>query len=180
MVVIPGFTNYSFCINTKTVKNIPRNKLVTVSSSKKSGTYVKIKSDAGAWKSISINTLESLCFPPEPPIGYVEVDKYPGVFINEFGQVWLAPTKSSPLGKYGTVYFPKDSKHYPSVSTKYGTLAIHQLLALAFLDSNYSEKGLCVMHLDDDKHNFKLSNLKVGTYSENNKAAYDSGVNSRL
>ena len=36
---------------------------------------------------------------------------------------------------------------------------------------------LCCMHLDDNKHNNDLDNLKVGTYSENNKAAYSTVAN---
>jgi hypothetical protein len=54
---------------------------------------------------------------------------------------------------------------------------IQKLMAITFLDPDYSNKGLCVMHKDDDKTNNVLTNLKIGTYSENNKSAYDNGLN---
>ena len=55
--------------------------------------------------------------------------------------------------------------------------SIHSLIAITFLDENYIGKGLCCLHLDNNKNNHQLSNIKIGTYSENNKQAYTDGVN---
>lgn len=51
---------------------------------------------------------------------------------------------------------------------------IHVLLAKAFIPNpnNYP----IVMHLDNDKTNYKLNNLKWGTISENTQAAFDDGL----
>lgn len=51
---------------------------------------------------------------------------------------------------------------------------IHVLLAKAFIPNpnNYP----VVMHLDNDKTNYSLDNLKWGTTSENTQAAFDDGL----
>lgn len=52
--------------------------------------------------------------------------------------------------------------------------SIYILMLTAFNGERPSGKHVG-MHVDDDKHNDVLSNLKWGTYSENTKAAYGSG-----
>jgi hypothetical protein len=137
--------------------------------------FVKLKDDTGCWRQISYRKIISVALPPSVPKGFSPVPKYPGLFISTQGIVWSVPSIAHPLGKYLKVYC---GKRYAQVACHaYGTLEIHKLLALTFLDSEYLEKGLCVMHLDDDKSNYSLTNLKIGTYSENNKAAYDTGAN---
>lgn len=54
---------------------------------------------------------------------------------------------------------------------------VHKLMGETFIEPDYSSKGLVCMHLDNNKLNPKLSNLKLGSYSENNKAAYADGLN---
>lgn len=44
---------------------------------------------------------------------------------------------------------------------------IHQLVAEAFLDSKYLEKGLVVDHVDNNRLNNNLNNLQIITYREN-------------
>lgn len=57
------------------------------------------------------------------------------------------------------------------------SIEIHQLILRTFIMENYIEKGLCCLHLDNNKTNNILTNLAVGTYSENNKAAYRDKLN---
>lgn len=51
---------------------------------------------------------------------------------------------------------------------------VHKLVAIAFIPNpnNYP----IVMHIDDDKSNPNINNLKWGTISENTKDAYDKGL----
>ena len=56
-------------------------------------------------------------------------------------------------------------------------IEVHNLMAKTFIQADYAEQGLCCMHLDNIKINNKITNLKVGTYSENNKASYGDGLN---
>lgn len=174
-MVIPGFSNYTF-LNGKVV-NIKTGKEITLTATNKSPyTYCKLKSDEGVWKSISISKIMALCIPPKPPKGFLLVPGFTKTFINKEGKVWVGPGKTTPLGTTAAISIDA-STGYAVVTTEKGTKAIHILLALTFLDSLYLEKGLCVMHLDNDKTNYSLNNLKIGTYSENNQHAYDTGVN---
>lgn len=50
---------------------------------------------------------------------------------------------------------------------------VHRLVAIAFIPNPNSYK--VVMHLDNNKANNHVSNLKWGTYSENTKQAYLEG-----
>lgn len=172
MYNIPEYSNYYLTEDHRVCKKV-NNKEVT-RQAKGNGTF-KLKNDQGEWKTVFLTRILASVFPPKPPEGFKQVPGYESLFINLLGQVWSSPTVNTPLGKILT---PVTSCGYPRVSTgEYGTVAIHQLLALTYIDSKYIDKGLCVMHLDDDKLNYELSNLKVGTYSENIKAAYDSGLN---
>jgi hypothetical protein len=46
---------------------------------------------------------------------------------------------------------------------------VHQLMAVSFIDKDYKSKGLVVDHIDRDKSNNDLTNLRVVTYSVNNE-----------
>ena len=46
--------------------------------------------------------------------------------------------------------------------------SVHRLVAYTFLGLDLDDKWQIVLHLDDDKTNNHVSNLKVGTYRENN------------
>jgi len=64
----------------------------------------------------------------------------------------------------------KDNREYPIctfyVNSKNFTLRYHNIISDAFLTSNENNYPI-VEHLDDNKANFKLSNLKRSTYKEN-------------
>lgn len=179
---VPGYSAYLFIdgvlINKKT------NKKVTVTTHKRGGSgFVKLKNDSGEWKSVSVSKIEALCNPSltTPPEGFYLVPGYTKTYISKEGAVWVGPGVTKPLGGLSAIHYPDSG--YPTAGTEVlngrASRPIHQLLALTFLDCDYLEKGLCVMHLDDNKFNYSLTNLKIGTYSENNKAAYDSGANPR-
>ena len=56
-------------------------------------------------------------------------------------------------------------------------LKIHRLVATAFLDMDYyGPRNIVVMHLDDDKTNNNVTNLKVGRQYENVSYRVKSGV----
>lgn len=171
---IPNYSLYEYndnkIINTKTGKEV-----TLTPTSKSKSPYCKLKNDGGVWKSISLSKVQALCCPPKPPDGFELVPGYERTFISRNGIVWLGPTESCPLGKYASAYV--SAQGYVSSTTETHSRFVHILLALTFLDPQYLEKSLCVMHLDNDKTNFSLSNLKLGTYSENNQHAYDTGVN---
>lgn len=155
-------------------------KEISITSPKKGKEYVKLKNDLGLWKSVSLSKIIALCYPPAPPEGFTLVPGYTKTFVSKNGETWIGPGETTPLGTLSRPrYYEND---YPQVCVERetknnGSRYVHILLALAYLDKDYLDKGLCVMHLDDNKANFCLSNLKIGTYSENNKAAYDTGVN---
>jgi hypothetical protein len=175
---IPNYANYIYDICTDTVLRVSDSKVMPKYPRKDSDTtYYKLKNDDGIWKQVGSRTVKALTSEIKAPEGFNQVPKYPELYISREGKVWSSPTATYPLGCFLSIYYPKGNK-YPTCSPNlYGKLAIHQLLALTYIDEFYLESGLCVMHLDDDKHNFNLLNLKIGTYSENNKAAYDSGAN---
>lgn len=174
MDAIPEYTNYLWSgtaiINSKTGKTVTWS-----TRSKTQHPYAKLKHDSGVWRQVSKQKILSLVYGVEVPKDFYLVPSYTRTFVHRDGRVWLAPTFIAPLGTYASTYI--SSRGYVACQTETGPISVHQLLALTFLDKDYLTKGLCVMHLDDDKTNFKLSNLKVSTYSENNKAAYDTGVN---
>lgn len=181
-MIIPEFTGYDLTeVNgVYKITKVSSGKEITITKPQKGKEYAKLKNDLGIWKSIGISKLIALCYPPKPPEGFVLVPGYIKTYISKCGKTWIGPGETTPLGTLTCPrYYEND---YPQVCVERdpkrgGTRYVHILLALVYLDKDYLDKGLCVMHLDDDKNNFNLTNLKVATYSENNKAAYDTGVN---
>lgn len=174
---IPGFSNYALTENNEVIR-ISDSKIMPIYVASDKGTkFLKLKNDEGIFKRVGYNSLITKCLGVTPPQGFFQVPGFEYLWCTKSAEFWSAPNHTFPAGKYLTIYYPKNG-WYPVVSTREkGQVSVHQLLALTFLDKEYLEKGLCVMHLDDNKHNFNLSNFKIGTYSENNKAAYDTGVN---
>ncbi|QZI87157.1 hypothetical protein MYOV085v1_p0138 [Vibrio phage 355E48.1] len=177
---IKGFPNYYW--DGEGVWNISKNKTIKQTESRRgSFKFVKMKNEEDKWDSIKINTVEFLAGRWDVPsdfriVPYTESK----VFINELGEIYsIASTKYGvPLIPY---HKPEDPTKYPSVIITYrgvrGKVNIHQLMCVTFYDKDYVQKGLVCLHKDNDKSNYRLSNLKVGTYSENNKQAYDDGIN---
>lgn len=180
MKEIPNFSLYYLSDNNEVIrkkdgKSMPLNTRAGTFSK-----YFKLKSDKGDFVQKRLSAIIASVHPPKPPEGFLPCPKFDGIFVSKEGLVWSEPNEIKPLGTLLTIHYPQCGLKYPCVNTaKHKQMYIHQLLALTYLDPEYLEKGLCVMHLDDDKCNFSLYNLKVGTYSENNQAAYDTGVNKR-
>lgn len=56
--------------------------------------------------------------------------------------------------------------------------SLHYLVANNFLDNNNNYP--VIMHIDNDKENNHVSNLKFGTYKENIQSAYDDGLHTNM
>ena len=66
---------------------------------------------------------------------------------------------------------------YSSISYENGNKQrrVHKLVAEAFIEKDDEFKNI-VMHIDNDKTNNNVDNLKWGTVSENTKAAFEDGL----
>lgn len=172
---LKGFSNYELLEN-KQVVNIKSNKIVTETKDKRSNAiYLKLKNDDGKWISINKNTILSLVFEYIIPEGFYKIPYYDNYYINKKGRV--LSFSNIKRGKELTITYPKNTKKYPTVSIYGKNIEVHKLLAMTFIDKDYTSKGLVVMHLDNNKNNHTLENIRLGTYSENNKQAYDDGLN---
>lgn len=173
---IEGFSRYSF-LNGE-VLDLKTNKPRKVYKDKKGKLFLKLFNNNGVLKNISLSTVKSLAgMPLELPPDAVPIKGASGYFVDTLGNIYsFRNKKSGEILKhtihhcgyvYVNIYFDDGSKKNKTV---------HGIVARAFYDENYSDE-LCCLHLDDDKTNPALSNLKIGTYSENNKSAYDNGLN---
>ncbi|MFR4518367.1 MAG: hypothetical protein ACLUBL_03035 [Fusobacterium sp.] len=178
MKQINGYSNYYYKDN-KIFKEDGTE--ISITKNKKANTfYCKLKNDKNEWKSVSINTIKALIGIKEELEGYTPIPYTDNkLWINENGEIIsFAEIKS---GKKLKKPFSKNSKKYPSIKCNFKgksrRLGIHQLLAITFLDKDYLEKNLVAMHIDNNKNNNVLSNIKIGTYSENNRQAYYDGLN---
>lgn len=102
---------------------------------------------------------------------FIPLNIFDGRFIiNEYGTIINTVTNHE-LKPYIT------NKGYKAVDLNYNgerkKALVHRLVAMTFLPNpnNYP----IVMHLDDNRLNSHVSNLKWGTYLENNKQAIDKG-----
>lgn len=95
---------------------------------------------------------------------------YPGYSIDTEGIVY--GRRDQPIGAW------PDPRGYPTLYLNVdGTrrqVRVHQLMALAFLGPR--PEGLEIRHLDDNKLNNRLSNLRYGTHSENALDMYRNGL----
>jgi hypothetical protein len=105
-------------------------------------------------KALGVTVMEEIGFKPVPGC--------PGYFANKDGDILTFKIHKQ-------VRKCKSPKHYPRFSvTKNGrktTVGIHQAVALAFLGP--CPPGMEVAHMDGNRHNPKLENLKYVTRKEN-------------
>lgn len=175
MYEIPNFSDYILTPEMEILRK-KDNKVMPIYEDSAGNKFLKLKTDSGKFVKRVKDAIIALALPVKEPEGFIEVPSYKDLFVSMDGKVWSAPTHKFPLGTY--LKINNGPNRYSSVNTsRYGCVEVHKLLALTFLDKDYLHKGLCVMHLDDNKHNFSLNNLKIGTYSENIKAAYANGLN---
>lgn len=109
---------------------------------------------------------------------WTSIPGYEGFYeVSNYGNV-RSLTRSVAYGRHGnTVYKGKDIKQFISgayLSVKLAkagitkTTYVHELVLLAFEGERPALNGRCeIRHLDGDKLNNRLSNLKYGTVSEN-------------
>ena len=102
--------------------------------------------------------------------GSKEIPGDPNYFVSPKGTVYSFHPVTNPSGKILTPHI--STPGYLRLRLGGRLMDVHNIVAITFLDKEYVTKGLCCMHLDNDKTNPELTNLKVGTYSENNKAAF--------
>jgi len=178
-IEIKGYSGYYYDNEKNEVTN-PKFKIVKIQYPKGSSCgRCKIKNDSGQWNTVQLSTIKFLTGNDILSIeGYSEIPFTNGkYFISEEGKII-----SFALNRCGEEVFPYFYEgKYPVVPINYKGIyrkvELHQLLCVTFYDKDYVEKGLVCMHLDNDKKNYKLSNLKIGTYSENNKQAYTDEIN---
>jgi|TARA_R110001592_G_scaffold337500_1_gene624180 hypothetical protein len=99
----------------------------------------------------------------------IHIHGYSGKYsIDEDGNIYSKPKKR--------LLKPSLSvRGYMVVNVSGKVRPIHQLLAETFLDKDYKSKGLVVDHIDRNKTNNNLSNLRIVNRSENsiNSDIYD-------
>lgn len=141
----------------------------------KTNSFFKLKNKNGNWDKVSVERVKFLAGDLlQLPPGSKRIPDSSGYFIDPSGGVYTF-NKVTPSGKKLKPWI--GAAGYWMVRVHRKTTEIHILMAKTFININYIEEGLCCMHKDDDKLNCLLSNLKVGTYSENNKSAYANGLN---
>lgn len=174
-MTIKGFSDYELLENGN-VLNLKTQKIVhEIKRKNQNGILLKMMNDNDLWVSVSKNYIIKNSLGINIPKGFLKIPNYENYYINKYGEV--ISLSSMKMGKKLKIYYHKDNKRYPTVNIKGKSKMVHQLLALTFIDKDYLKKGLCVLHLDNNKNNHSLSNLKVGTYSENNKQTYADGLN---
>jgi len=100
-------------------------------------------------------------YPKNNGRGMIDIPNYKGVYkINKFGEVYSINKKR--------LLKPYVSKRgYEVVTLNKKQRPIHQLIAETFLDINYKEKGFVVDHIDRNKTNNVVGNLRLVNKAEN-------------
>lgn len=170
---IPNFPDYSLVdgVVINTLKNMP------LSINKKN--QVKMKHSDGTWKYRSIPSIHSaLNLTLKLPKDFVVIPYTEGKYFINKESVIYGYTSKYPTGR---ILKPSLGKNYYTVIIYYKgrrrRVEVHQLMCVTFILEDYVERGLVCLHDDDIKTNCHLSNLSVGTYTQNNKDAYTTGMN---
>jgi len=170
---IDNYSNYTLNTNLDVIKT-KDNKQITKQISTNNTYHYKMKDDLGKWNSISRVKVMSLAG-VKMKLHPTAVRIYDGYeyYIDISGEV-TSFQESSPTGlilktSIGASGYPKVNLF---INGKATPKTVHSLLCNAFIVKGYEKLGLVCLHNDDDKLNFKLTNLSVGTYSKNNKDAY--------
>lgn len=93
-------------------------------------------------------------------VGNIKLEPESGLYVTDDGLI-LRPIPQWE-DRHGYKYITHQKKNF----------AMHRLVAKAFVDGMSADKNI-VMHKDDNPLNNRAENLSWGTYSKNNKDAYD-------
>lgn len=101
------------------------------------------------------------------PDGFVPVAGHPDYFVNQEGEVWSAKVRR----------LLKQEKHdylyvYTRTNGQRAKVAVHILVAKAFLPNPHPAALAVVRHLDGSRYNCRLSNLEWGTPADNGQDAF--------
>ena len=100
--------------------------------------------------------------------GYKEHPKYKGVFASKSGTI---------IGVFGGVLRPyENSKGYQRVKVQGKDIFVHKFVWETYKGLVDSSDGLTINHIDGNKKNNSLSNLRRVTMSENAQHARDTGL----
>ena len=112
---------------------------------------------------------------------WIVVDGYPDYAVSNFGRIKRLTSRT--CAKAGTILKQarrSKKSHYMAVNLcRDGAdrlLQVHRLVARTFLGE--PDEGIEVNHKDGDKGNNRLTNLEYATSSENQKHAYEMGLQS--
>ena len=178
--LIPGYPDYYF-IGDVLFFVTKKGKVKTINKgTAKNSTKYRIKNSDGMWCRVSEKTLlaaagRTLKIPKDAK----QIPNTSSYWIDESSNIY----SFSAQNLQGIILKPivsTDGYMHVSIVTSDNctkNYSVHTLMVQTFIMEDYISKGLCCMHLDNNKHNNNLSNLAVGTYSENNKAAYRDGLN---
>lgn len=174
-MIIPEFSNYRYVDG-----EVVDNKTNRVKALRKQGDY-KLKDDAGKWRGVSVSKIKALCGDtlklPEDAVPIKSAAE--GYYIDKKGKVYSF-SSAYPAGTILDCGIGSNGYLRVHLKTKCGKnrmIEVHSLVARAFIDEEYTSKGLVCLHKDNNKLNPALDNLSVGTYSQNNKDAYTDGLN---
>ena len=87
------------------------------------------------------------------------------VFDNQNNRFINPHLMGVPRSNYLQVTLYKKDGNNPT--TKH-TKRVHSLMAITFLNHTYGDRKIVVDHIDSDKHNNHLSNLRIVSMKENN------------
>jgi hypothetical protein len=100
--------------------------------------------------------------------GFKEHPKYRGVYANKSGTI---------IGVFGGVLKPyENSKGYQRVKVQGKDIFVHKFVWETYKGLVDSSDGLTINHIDGNKKNNSLSNLRRVTMSENAQHARDTGL----
>lgn len=175
-MIVEGFSQYDIDILNFKINDLKTGEVRGF----KGKSVIKLKHDSLVWKNVKVSYLKALCgvgILPVPETARIIPHTEGKYYIDTEGNVYSFNLIKT--GKKLKPYTPEGK--YPVVKVSYKgknrKVEVHQLMCVTFIMEDYVEKGLVCMHLDDNKQNYKLSNLQVGTYSQNNKDAYTRGLN---
>lgn len=99
----------------------------------------------------------------------------PGIYATKSGDIYRKYYQNRYIKlRYNTCY----GYYYCGivVNGKRVTMRVHRVIALTWIPNPDPEKYTIVMHIDNNKQNNNIDNLKWGTISENTKQAFDDGL----